>query len=133
MRLLVVEDERDLADALALGLRREGYAVDVAFDGEEGCELAEVNEYDLVILDLNLPGLDGLEICRRLRASRPSLLILVLTARARPEERIVGLDLGADDYLVKPFHFGELAARIRALVHRDLRVREPIFRCGDLN
>lgn len=132
MRLLLVEDERDLADALALGLRREGYAVDVASDGESGLELASINSYDLVILDLNLPDIDGLEVCRRMKDERSSQLILMLTARARPEERIVGLDTGADDYLVKPFHFGELAARIRALLRRDLRVREPVLRCGDI-
>ncbi len=132
MRLLVIEDEVDLADALARGLRKQGYAVDVAADGEQGWELAEVNEYDLVILDLNLPGVDGLEVCRRLRASRPHLLILMLTARSHPADRVTGLDLGADDYLVKPFHFEELGARIRALLRRDLRVREPILEWGEL-
>ncbi len=132
MRLLIVEDELDLANALARGLRRQGYAVDIALDGEQGWELAEVNDYDLLILDLNLPGMDGLEVCRRLRASRPRLLILMLTARSRPDERVTGLDLGADDYLVKPFHFEELAARVRALLRRDLRVREPLLQWGDL-
>lgn len=132
MRLLIVEDEPDLANALARGLHRQGYAVDIAADGEQGWELAEVNDYDLLILDLNLPGMDGLEVCRRLRASRPSLLILMLTARDRPRDRITGLDLGADDYLVKPFHFGELVARVRALLRRDLRVREPMLQWGDL-
>lgn len=132
MRLLIVEDEVDLANALASGLRQQGYAVDVALDGEEGWYLAEVNDYDLLILDLILPGMDGLEVCRRLRTSRPELLILMLTARSRPADRVTGLDTGADDYLVKPFHFEELAARVRALLRRDLRVREPILQCGDL-
>jgi len=129
---LIVEDELDLANALARGLRQQGYAVDIAADGEQGWELAEVNDYDLLILDLNLPGMDGLEVCRRLRSSRPRLLILMLTARGRLADRVRGLDLGADDYLVKPFHFEELAARVRALLRRDLRVREPLLQWGDL-
>ena len=132
VRLLVVEDEPDLAQALAKGLRHQGYAVDTALDGVQGWDLAETNEYDLLILDLNLPEMDGLEVCRRLRASRPSLLILMLTARNLPEERVVGLDLGADDYLVKPFHFAELLARIRALLRRDIRVRTPLLQYIDL-
>ncbi|MCX7609798.1 MAG: response regulator transcription factor [Anaerolineales bacterium] len=133
MRILIVEDELDLANALARGLRQQGYAVDIAVNGEEGWELGEINEYDLVILDLNLPKLDGLEVCKRLRSNKPKTLVLMLTARSRLEDRIVGLDLGADDYLVKPFHFDELTARIRALLRRDLRVREPVLRAGDLS
>jgi DNA-binding response OmpR family regulator len=132
MRLLVVEDEADLAHALGKGLRQQGYAVDLAFDGMQGFELAGINDYDLLILDLNLPEMDGLEVCRRLRASQLSMLILILTARDRPDERIAGLDLGADDYLVKPFHFGELTARIRALLRRDMRVRSPLLQYKDL-
>lgn len=132
MRLLIIEDEQDLANALARGLRQQGYAVDTALGGEEGWYMAEVYDYDLLILDLNLPGMDGLEICRRLRSSRPSLLILMLTARNRLDDRVTGLDTGADDYLVKPFHFEELAAHVRALLRRDLRVREPILQAGDL-
>jgi DNA-binding response OmpR family regulator len=132
LRLLIVEDEPDLAHALAKGLRHQGYAVDIAFDGIQGWELAETNEYDLAILDLNLPEMDGLEVCRRLRISRPSLLILMLTARSQPEERVVGLDLGADDYMIKPFHFAELLARIRALLRRDIRVRTPLLAYIDL-
>lgn len=132
MHLLVIEDEQDLARALQRGLQGEGYAVDVALDGEHGSELAGINDYDLLILDLNLPGVDGLEVCRRLRACAPELLILILTARDRVGDRITGLDAGADDYLVKPFHFGELAARVRALLRRDLRVRAPLLHCGDL-
>jgi DNA-binding response OmpR family regulator len=132
MRLLVVEDEADLAHALAKGLRRQGYAVDLAFDGMQGLELAEVNDYDLLILDLNLPEMDGLEVCRSLRAGQLSMLILILTARGQPNQRIAGLDLGADDYLVKPFHFGELTARVRALLRRDMRVRSPLLQYKDL-
>jgi DNA-binding response OmpR family regulator len=132
VRLLIVEDELDFAQALARGLRQQGYAIDVALDGVQGWELAEVNEYDLLILDLNLPEMDGLEVCRRLRASRPSLLILMLTARDRPDERVRGLDSGADDYLVKPFHFAELLARVRALLRRDMRVRTLLLQFADL-
>jgi len=132
MKLLIIEDEVDFANALARGLRKLGYAVDLAVEGEQGLELAEVNQYDLLILDLNLPGMDGLEVCRQLRSSRPELLILMLTARSRLCDRVTGLDLGADDYLVKPFHFDELAARIRALMRRDMRAREPILCAGEL-
>lgn len=132
MRLLVIEDEPDIASALEKGLRQVGYAVDIALNGEQGSELALVNNYDLLILDLNLPGVDGLEVCNRVRAECPSLLILMLTARSRPDERVAGLDLGADDYLVKPFHFAELTARVRALLRRDLRVRVPLLQYKDL-
>jgi len=132
MRLLVIEDEPDLAEGLARGLRHHGYAVDIAYDGLQGWELAITNDYDLLILDLNLPAMDGLEVCRRVRANRPALLILMLTARSGPDERVVGLDLGADDYLVKPFHFAELVARIRALLRRDMRARTPLLQYRDL-
>jgi len=132
MKLLIIEDEADFANALARGLRKQGYAVDITTDGEQGLELAEVNEYDLLILDLNLPGMDGLDICRQLRSKQPQLLTLMLTARSRLEDKVAGLDLGADDYLIKPFHFEELSARIRALLRRDLRVREPVLYAGDL-
>lgn len=132
MRLLVIEDEPDLAEGLARGLRQQGYAVDIAYDGLQGWDLAITNEYDLLILDLNLPEMDGLEVCRRVRASRPALLILMLTARSGPDERVDGLDLGADDYLVKPFHFAELVARIRALLRRDMRARTPLLQYRDL-
>ncbi len=94
--------------------------------------IAEVNDYDLLILDLNLPKMDGLEVCRRVHASRPALLILMLTARSDPGERVRGLDLGADDYVVKPFHFAELSARIRALLRRDMQVRSSLLHYQDL-
>src|SRR6266545_4340936 len=103
MRVLVVEDEADLADAVARGLRRDGYAVDVAYDGDEALDKVEVNAYDVVCLDLNLPGTDGIEVCRRLRATRDGHAsvprVLMLTARDTPTDRVVGLDEGADDYL----------------------------------
>ncbi len=132
MRILVIEDEEDLANAIAKGLRKQGYAVDTVFDGETGWETAEINDYDLLVLDLNLPTIDGLEICRRLRATRSGLLILMLTARTHPSQRIEGLDLGADDYLVKPFHWGELMARVRALLRRKTQDGRLLLRSGDL-
>jgi DNA-binding response OmpR family regulator len=132
MRILVTEDERDLADALAKGLERQGYAVDVAYDGEESLRLAEVNDYDLLILDLNLPKVDGMEVCHRLRESGSSMGILMLTARSGLESRVNGLDIGADDYLVKPFHFPELLARVRAILRREGEHKKPILRIGDI-
>lgn len=132
VRLLIIEDEEYLAKALAKGLRTRGYAVDIALDGVSGCEDAEVNDYDLLILDLNLPDMDGLEICSRLHASRPALRILILTGRRSRHERVTGLDAGADDYLVKPFGFKELAARVRALLRRDVQGRSTVLQCGDL-
>ncbi|HEX9989528.1 MAG TPA: response regulator transcription factor [Chloroflexia bacterium] len=132
MRLLLIEDEEDLARPLMKTLRKQGYAVDVAYDGEQGYELAQVNDYDLLVLDIGLPGLDGLEICRRLRATKPHLLILMLTARSTLADRVTGLDTGADDYLSKPFHLEELSARVRALLRRDLRAHPAVLRCGGL-
>jgi DNA-binding response OmpR family regulator len=132
MRILVVEDEKDLTDVLQLGLSRQGYSVDVAFDGETGLELTEVNNYDLVMLDLNLPKVDGIEVCRRIRATGSPIGILMLTARAGFDDRVKGLDLGADDYLVKPFHFPELLARVRAILRREGENRQVILRVRDL-
>ena len=137
MRILVVDDERDLADAVAEGLRREGYAVDVAYDGVDALVKASVYPYDLLTLDLNLPGLDGRELWRQLRAlerrdGAPPPRALMLTARDGVEDRIGGLDDGADDYLVKPFEFGELAARIRALLRRRLEGTDSKLRAADL-
>jgi len=132
MRILVIDDEVDFAQELATGLQHHGYAVDLAFDGEEGWALATINTYDLIVLDLNLPELDGLEVCRRLRKSHPTLLILMLTARSQPQERVLGLDLGADDYLIKPFHFAELVARIRALLRRDMHSHASLLQYQDL-
>jgi len=132
MRILITEDERELAEALARGLRQEGYAADIAYDGEEALVLAEVNDYDLIILDLNLPKIDGVEVCRRIRASGSPTGILMLTARSSLSDRVNGLDRGADDYLVKPFHFPELLARVRAILRREGGPRQPILRTGDL-
>ena len=108
------------------------YAVDVVPDGEQGYALAEVDPYDLLILDLNLPGLDGLAGCRWLRRSQPGLLILMLTARIRPDQRVTGLDEGADHHLPKPFHFAELAARLRALLRRQQSDQSPALTPGSL-
>ena len=132
MRLLIVEDDQELASALSRGLSQQGYAVDTAEDGEQGLYLADVDAYDLVLLDLILPVIDGLEVLRHLRTRNSTLPILILTARGRTEERVKGLDLGADDYLVKPFQFEELCARLRALTRRDAKSRSPILRCKDL-
>jgi DNA-binding response OmpR family regulator len=119
MRLLIVEDERKLALLVQEMLQDENHTVDVAFNGEDGLEFATTGEYDLVILDLMLPGIQGLEVCRRIRAAGDRTPILMLTARTTVEDRVVGLDAGADDYLTKPFAFAELLARVRALGRRD--------------
>jgi DNA-binding response OmpR family regulator len=135
MRVLVVEDEPDLADAVARGLRREGYAVDVAYDGDEALDKATVNTYDVICLDLNLPGVDGIEVVRRIRADQerqPPPRVLMLTARDGTADRVVGLDEGADDYLVKPFEFDELTTRLRALLRRDAGRSGALLRAGDI-
>ncbi len=119
MRLLLIEDEEDLNNILAKGLRKTGYAVDTATDGRDGLDLFYTNEYDLVILDLNLPSIDGIEILSKIRTDNEECKILILSARSNYEQRIEGLDKGADDYLVKPFDFGELNARIRNLLRRN--------------
>ena len=133
MRLLVVEDEKDVANALHIGLSRDGYAVDVAENGNKALEALAVNDYDLLVLDLNLPDMDGLDICRLAREKHPPLLILILTARGKQKDIVTGLNNGADDYLIKPFHLQELLARIRALLRRDLRTREPILRIQEIS
>ena len=132
MRILVVEDEKDLANAIAKGLRKRGYDADVAYDGEEALFMIDVNDYDLLILDLNLPEVDGMEICQKVRTSGISIGILMLTACSGLDDRIKGLDYGADDYLVKPFHFPELLARVRAILRRKGEQRYTILRSGDL-
>lgn len=132
MRILVIEDEQDLANAIANGLRKQGYAADTAYDGEEALFMVDVNDYDLLILDLNLPKIDGVEVCRKVRTWSTSIGILMLTARSSLDDRIIGLDYGADDYLVKPFHFPELIARVRAILRRKGEHRHTILRNGDL-
>ena len=132
MRILLVEDEEDFARLLAKGLREQAYAVDSAYDGPSALEKAAVNDYDLVILDVMLPGVNGHEVCRRLRSAGFTAPVLMLTALDQPEDRIAGLDTGADDYLGKPFDFGELLARIRALLRRTPRLLAPVLKVDDL-
>ena len=133
MRVLVVEDQKNVARFLAKGLREQAYAVDVARDGEEGFAMADVSNYDLIILDLMLPRIDGFEVCRRLRERGSETPILMLTARDDLGSRITGLDTGADDYLTKPFDFDELLARMRALLRRGSReYRPPSISVSDL-
>jgi DNA-binding response OmpR family regulator len=132
MRALVVEDYTPVRTAIRDGLAENGYAVDVASNGEDGLWLAEQNPYDVVILDVMLPQLDGLEVLRRLRAKGSKVAVLLLTARDTVEDRVTGLDSGADDYLVKPFAFTELLARVRTLVRRRYDVKDPLLRVDDL-
>jgi DNA-binding response OmpR family regulator len=132
MRILVVEDEGSAAAVLAKGLREHAYAVDVAGDGRRALEQIGANDYDLIILDLLLPGIGGLEVCRQARASGVSAPILMLTARGGPDERVSGLDAGADDYLPKPYHFPELLARVRALLRRGPALASAVLTVEDL-
>jgi two-component system copper resistance phosphate regulon response regulator CusR len=132
MRVLLVEDEPDAASLLAKGLRNRAFAVDVAAEGEEAVYLASVNSYDLVILDVMLPLKDGFEVCRELRAAGAIVPVLMLTARDAVRDRIAGLDSGADDYLVKPFDFHELLARVRALLRRSQSIQPETIEVGDL-
>ncbi len=132
MRLLVVEDEPVAATVLAKGLREHAYAVDVAADGTAALESVAVNDYDLLIVDVLLPGIDGLELCSRLRTAGATLPILMLTARGEPDQRVEGLDAGADDYLPKPYHFPELLARVRALLRRGPALASSTLGVDDL-
>lgn len=132
MRILVVDDDRRLCSVVRRGLTEEAYAVDVAYDGEEGEYLAEVNPYDLIILDILMPKKDGIEVCEELRDKRINTPILMLTAKDAVEDRVRGLDAGADDYMVKPFSFNELLARVRALLRREAMTKSPEIKLGDL-
>ncbi|GAA4157273.1 response regulator transcription factor [Actinomadura keratinilytica] len=127
MRVLVVEDERVLADAIATGLRREALAVDVAYDGAGALDRAEVNEYDVIVLDRDLPKVHGDEVCKRLVARRYSARIIMLTAAGELDDKVEGLSIGADDYLAKPFAFAELIARVRALGRRAAAPLPPVL------
>ena len=132
MRVLVVEDERKIADFIRRGLTEQGYAVDVAYDGEEALGWPAVADFDVMLLDVMLPGRNGIDVCRTLRERGVRLPILMLTARDAVEDRVRGLDSGADDYLVKPFAFAELLARLRALTRREAGVVTPSLEIGDL-
>lgn len=132
MRILLVEDDRRLCGVIKRGLLEESYAVDVAYDGEDGEYLAETTPYDLIVLDIMLPKKDGIEICQGLRLKKVNTPILMLTAKDAVEDRVRGLDAGADDYLVKPFAFNELLARIRALLRREGVTKSPRLQVGDL-
>ena len=132
MRVLVVEDVRRLADVVVEGLRDQGMAVDVAYDGGEAAYKLASNDYEVVVLDRGLPGLDGDAVCRLITGSEDPAMLLMLTAAAAPEERVAGLGLGADDYLAKPFHFPELVLRVRALARRRPRAHSRVLRVADI-
>lgn len=132
MKLLIVEDEKNLSSALKRGFEKLGYAVDVAMDGEEALEYFFGAWYDAVILDLNLPKKDGLEVLREMRQENPDIRVLILSARSEIEDKITGLDLGANDYMGKPFHFQELEARVRALLRRNFATQSTRLVSGDL-
>ncbi len=132
MRILVVEDERRLSRIIKRGLLEEGCSVDVAFDGEEAQYMAETTPYDLIILDIMLPVKDGIAVCQELRMKKVNTPILMLTAKDSIEDRVKGLDSGADDYLVKPFAFSELLARVRALLRREISSKTPKLEVGNL-
>ena len=132
MRILVVEDEREAAAVLARGLREHAFAVDICGDGRSAIEYVAINEYDLVILDILLPGVNGLDVCSRLRGDGFTGPILMLTARGEPDDRVEGLDAGADDYLPKPYHFPELLARVRALLRRGPALSSSVLTVADL-
>ncbi|KKU95074.1 MAG: Two component transcriptional regulator, winged helix family [Candidatus Amesbacteria bacterium GW2011_GWC1_48_10] len=133
MRILIVEDEHRIANSIKKGLEQEHFAVDVAYSGSDGWDLAEGEEYDLIILDLMLPGIDGLEICRKLRRAGINTPVLMLTAKGQVQDRVTGLDTGADDYVTKPFAFEELLARMRALTRRPKVTLDPVLTTDDLS
>lgn len=133
MRILVVEDNAALADGISRALDKAGFAVDVSGDGEEADDILATQTFDLVVLDLNLPGRDGLDVLKRARARGCSAQVLILTARDRLEDRVAGLDLGADDYLTKPFELAELEARVRALLRRHGGHKKTVIELGNLS
>lgn len=134
MRILVVEDEKKIADFIKRGLKEEGYAVDISSDGENGLFLAKTNDYDLILLDLMLPKLDGITLCKRLREAKMLAPIIMLTAKDAVRDKVTGLDAGADDYLTKPFAFEELLARIRAILRKKgVAEKAAKLEVGDLS
>ena len=132
MHLLVVEDERALCETIVRSLRRLAYSVDYCYDGDKALELLGVERYDLVLLDLNLPGKDGMTVLRTLRQTDRETKVLILSARSEVEDKVEGLDAGANDYLAKPFHLAELEARVRSLTRRQFIQRDVCLRCGRL-
>ncbi len=132
MRILVIEDEHKIANSIKKGLMQEHYAVDVAYEGQDGLDLALTEDYDILILDRLLPGIDGIEICKKIRSEKNHTPILILTAKGGVEDRVEGLNAGADDYLIKPFAFEELLARIRALTRRPKDTLGITLSCEDL-
>jgi heavy metal response regulator len=132
MRILVVEDEKKVASFIQKGLEEEGYAVDVAADGEEGLTMALTRVHDLILLDIRLPKMDGLHVLQAIRQDNVTTPVLLLTVRATIEDKVLGLDAGADDYLTKPFAFQELVARVRALLRRRAEVEPTVLQIGDL-
>ena len=132
MRLLVVEDEKKVASFIKQGLEEEGYAVDLALDGEKGLEMALDGVHDLIILDISLPKMDGLQVLKKLRQQKVNTPVLLLTVRATIEDKVLGLDAGADDYLTKPFAFQELVARVRALMRRRAEADPALLQVADL-
>jgi len=133
MRILLVEDESQLLNAYVKGLKQDGYAIDTASDGASAVELCEINTYDLVVLDINLPKLNGIEVLKQVRTLNKSVKIIIVSANRSIEQRIEGLDLGANDYLTKPFDFLELRARIRALLRRDFISQPKVLSINDFN
>lgn len=133
MRILVVEDERKIANALKRGLEQESFAVDVCFDGDDGLAMALDEPYDVIVLDRMLPGTDGLTLCQEVRKAGKQVPIIMLTAKDAVGDRVAGLNSGADDYLIKPFAFEELLARIRSLLRRPAQVISPVLTCDDLS
>ncbi|MGZ8217765.1 response regulator transcription factor [Methylomagnum sp.] len=130
MRLLLIEDETELRTQLRTGLQAAGYAVDAGADGHEGWFLGNEHPFDLAIVDLGLPGMSGIEVIKRWRSAGIAFPILILTAQGRWQDKVEGLDAGADDYLVKPFHFEELLVRVKALLRRSVGIAQPMLQCG---
>lgn len=133
MKILFVEDEQELSDIISRGLRKCGYAVDAVYDGEEALDYYSINEYDVIILDLNLPKIDGLEVLKKIRQKDKRIKILILSARSAIDDRVKGLDMGANDYLTKPFDFLELEARIRTLTRIAYVQQENELSCGGIH
>lgn len=132
MHILIIEDEKQLCSSIAEGLRMDGYETDTCFDGNEGLELCLIENYDLILLDLNLPGVNGLDILRQFRNQDDRTPVLILSARGQIQDKVEGLDLGANDYLTKPFHFEELEARIRSLTRRKFIQENVCLKWGEL-